>query len=114
MTTRYVTIDGMLSGTGIRDSVAGGYLEPLQLGLSDVLVERIGRWLAEYENAHYAGFEDRAETEVLDKEGISISVEVQRELPQSKVEYYSHALQTKLSVPCSTGSQSDYKGDKRI
>jgi hypothetical protein len=104
MTPRYLTVDGMLSGTGLRDSVAGGYLEPLQLGLSDVLVERIGRWLAEYENGHYAGFEDRAETEALDKEGISISVEVQRELPQSKVEYYSHALQTKVRLPISDSS----------
>jgi hypothetical protein len=106
MTARYLTVDGMLSGTGLRDSVEGGYLEPTQLGLSDVLTDRIGRWLAEYENAHYAGFEDRAECDALDNEGIRICAEVKRELPQSKVEYYSHALQAKmpLSTPDSERS----------
>lgn len=66
MTHRYLTVDGMLSGTGLRDSVEGGYLNPKEIGLSNVLTGRIGRWLTRYENAHYAGFEDRSEYETLD------------------------------------------------
>ena len=95
----YLTVDGMLSGTGIRDSVAGGYLEPSQLNLSQSLVRQIERWLTQYEEAHYAGFSDRADAEKLDAEGIGIAQQIQRELPQSKVEYYSHAQSAKVPLP---------------
>lgn len=89
----------MLSGTGVRDSVAGGYIDPANLGLSDSVIARIKQWLTQYENAHYAGFEDKAECVNLDQEGISISMEVQLALPESKVEYYSHAKNAKLPLP---------------
>jgi hypothetical protein len=46
---RYLTIDGMCSGTGIRDSVTGGYICPSELGLSEGLVARIDRWVKRYE-----------------------------------------------------------------
>jgi hypothetical protein len=49
---RYLTIDGMLSGTGIRDSLAGGYLDLEEVGLSLELVQRIQKWVIEYETAH--------------------------------------------------------------
>ena len=98
MKPRYLTVDGMLSGTGIRDSVAGGYIEPLKLGLPKSFVERVEQWLRRYENAHYTGFEDKTDCTVLDREGISISVELQEKLPQSKVEYYSHFLAAKLPI----------------
>ncbi len=99
MTPRYIAVDGMLSGTGIRNTVAGGYIEPTQLGLSSDLIAHIKRWLKQYEEAHYTGFGDHTEVEKLDQEGIKISQKLQSELPQSKVEYYSHAQSSKLSVP---------------
>jgi hypothetical protein len=95
----YLTIDGMLSGTGIRDSVVGGYLDPNQLALSQCLVSQILSWLARYEEGHYAGFSDTPEVAKLDAEGIAIAQQIQRELPGAKVEYYSHALAAKLPLP---------------
>ncbi len=99
MTPRYIAVDGMLSGTGIRDTVAGGYIDPKHLGLSDGLSAQIDRWLKRYEDAHYAGFGDSAAAEKLDREGINISQKLQSELPQSKVAYYSHAKSSMLPIP---------------
>jgi hypothetical protein len=99
MMMNYLTVDGMLSGTGIRGSVAGGYLEPTQLDLSQSLASQITSWLAQYEDGHYAGFGDTVEVAKLDAEGIRIAQQIQRELPQTKVEYYSHAQTVKLPVP---------------
>ncbi len=53
---KYLTVDGMLSGTGIRDSVDGGYLSPKALGLSMHLTEKLARWLERYEHAHLMRF----------------------------------------------------------
>jgi hypothetical protein len=99
MQDRYLTVDGMLSGTGIRNSVAGGYIDPKKLGLSEDLITEIARWLSQYEEEHFAGFEDDQKIEKLDQEGISISLKLQRELPESKIEYYSHARTSKLPLP---------------
>lgn len=94
----YLTVDGMLSGTGIRDSVEGGYIAPQQLGLPNTLVERIEKWVSRYEEAHYAGFNDNGENEFLDQEGIALSKLLQLLLPEAKIEYYSHALGAKLRL----------------
>lgn len=95
---KYLTVDGMLSGTGIRDSVEGGYIDLQKLGLPVTLVERIEKWVRRYEEAHYAGFDDDGETELLDQEGIALSSLLQQSLPQAKVEYFSHARGTKLRL----------------
>ena len=95
---RYLTIDGILSGTGIRDSVAGGYIEPRELGLSVGLVARIDRWVKRYEQAHYIQFSDKAENEKLDQEGVEISRLLQGEHPDTKIEYYSNAEMQKVII----------------
>jgi hypothetical protein len=48
---RYLTVDGMLSGTGIRDSLTGKYLDPSEVGFSPELIRRIEKWLIDYETA---------------------------------------------------------------
>lgn len=93
---RDLTIDGMLSGTGVRDSRAGGYLNPQEVGLSLELVRRIEKWLIEYEAAHYRDFKDEAENQRLDLEGIEITRPARDQLPGSKVEYFSNARMQKL------------------
>lgn len=98
MIPRYLTVDGMLSGTGVRDSIAGGYLDPLQLGLDEDFVNRIEQWLLRYENAHFNGFEDEDECTRLDQFGLQLSCELQGVFPQSKIEYFSHARQIKLPI----------------
>jgi hypothetical protein len=93
----YLTIDGMLSGTGVRDSLAGGYLDPQEVGLSPELVRRIEKWVIEYENAHYRQFNDEAENQRLDQEGIEITRHVRGQLPGRKVEYFSNARMQKIA-----------------
>ncbi len=55
---KYLTVDGLLSGTGIRNSIEGGYIDPRALGISRDLVSRIEGWLRLYEEAHFDGFSD--------------------------------------------------------
>jgi hypothetical protein len=94
----YLTVDGMMSGTGIRDSVEGGYLKPSDLGVSGGLAERISTWLQQYEEAHYDQYRDQKKNAALDEEGIRISEELRKELPEAKVQYYSNALMRLLLV----------------
>ena len=93
---RYLTVDGMLSGTGIRDSLTGKYLDPNEVGLSSELVRRIEKWVIDYETAHYLQFNDEAENQRLDQEGIEIARQAQSQLPEMKVEYFSNAQMKKI------------------
>ncbi len=88
---RYLTVDGMLSGTGIRESVEGGYLEPSELGVSRELSERIVLWLRAYEEAHFGQFGDKKQNAKLDEEGLLICRLLEHELPDAKIEYFSSA-----------------------
>jgi hypothetical protein len=91
MTMAYFIVDGMLSGTGIRDGINGGYLDPRELGLSPDLCSRISRWLLRYENAHYYQFRDKDENVSLDAEGINIAGVLKASLPAARISYYSNA-----------------------
>lgn len=94
----YLTVDGMLSGTGIRNSVAGGYIDPSKLGISRGLIEKINQWLIRYERSHYNQFTDKNENKILDQEGLKITKQLQNELPGSKIEYYSSAELRKFAL----------------
>lgn len=87
----YLTIDGMMSGTGIRDSIEGGYISPSVIGLSQGLQDRITHWLTRYEEAHYRQWDDPQEVAELDTEGLSIVRIVRSELPESMVNCFSSA-----------------------
>ena len=88
---RYLLVDGMMSGTGIRDAVEGGYLDPKDLELSEPLVRRISLWLLAYEEAHLEQYSDKDNIAALDAEGRKIRDQVREELPDAKVSYYSDA-----------------------
>lgn len=94
----YILIDGMLSGTGLRDAENGGYLKPEQLGLSDNLKVRLAHWLKEYANAHFFDFEDREEVKRLDDEGLSLARSVRAELKDAEVGYYSSAGMFRMTL----------------
>lgn len=96
---RYLTVDGMLSGTGIRDAVDGGYVRPGSLGVSALLAERIAEWVAQYEDAHFHQFEDNQTVVELDREGVAICQTLRSELPDAKIDYFSAAKMQKLPVP---------------
>ena len=91
MKTTHLIVDGMLSGTGIRDGVHGGYLETSAIGVSSGLGCQISKWLEQYENAHFFQFANAAENELLDKRGVEIARSLKAELPGVRVTYFSSA-----------------------
>jgi hypothetical protein len=96
--SRYLVIDGLLNGTGVRDYYSGGYISPRDLGLSDALCEQISTWLEQYEAHHYYDYQDEVLTQQLDQEGIGIAQLVKQELGNVKVQYYSDALVSTISI----------------
>jgi hypothetical protein len=84
-------LDGMLSGTGLRDAHAGGYVEPEKIGVSASLRHEISMWLARYEQAHFFEYADAAVNESLDRDGIRIVRLLRSEFPLADIGYFSNA-----------------------
>lgn len=91
---KYLVIDAMLDGTGIRDKYEGGYLVPQDLGLSFTTIEWLDIWLLKYENEHYNGFANEGIIDELDREGKEIALTIKNELVKVKLEYFSEARMT--------------------
>jgi hypothetical protein len=89
----------MLSGTGVRDAVEGGYVAHDELGLSPALSDRIARWIAKYEESHYRQFQDAKQVTDLDSEGVEICRLLRSEIPDSKIDYFSNARMVRLPHP---------------
>ena len=98
MTQLSSIVDGMLSGTGVRDAANGGYLELCEIGISDVLQRRIAAWLLRYEEAHFRQYCSRETNNLLDQEGIEIAGMIESELPLAKVRYFSNARMMEVRV----------------
>jgi hypothetical protein len=95
MKTDFV-IDGMLSGTGVRDTIVGGYIAPDAMGLSVQLVADITTWQRRYEEAHFAGFPANAVV-ALDDEGLDLASRVRSELSGKSVGYFSNGRMKQLA-----------------
>lgn len=95
---KYLTIDGMLSGTGIRDTLEGGYITPESLGLHIETVIKIEKWLEKYEEQHYNGFSNKAINDSLDEEGKIIARIIKEQFPDCKIEYFSDAYMKKEEI----------------
>jgi len=91
-------VDGMLSGTGIRDALNGGYIKPDKLGLSNQLSERLVQWLAKYEEAHFFDYKDNTKIKELDAEGIRIARALKSEVPNAYVGYFSSAEMKRSAI----------------
>lgn len=91
MECAHFIVDGMLSGTGIRDVNNGGYIDPSAIGVSFELRARITEWLERYEQAHFFQFENTEENEVLDEDGIKIARLLKAEFPDHQITYFSNA-----------------------
>jgi hypothetical protein len=98
MNKNHLIVDGMLSGTGIRNGDQGGYLSPEELGVSPELESRISDWVQRYEAAHFLQFQDRSENRALDVEGLEIARALKAELPNCKVTYFSNAELKEIPV----------------
>ncbi|WP_093293535.1 hypothetical protein [Sphingomonas sp. NFR04] len=94
--TTDLLIDGMLSGTGVRDAVEGGYLHPEAIGLSTSLIADVADWQRRYEDAHFAGFPGDAVAN-LDEEGLALRLKMQAELPDKTVGYFSNGRMARLA-----------------
>ena len=88
---KYIVIDALLNGTGIRDKYEGGYIEPCSLGLSSATIIRLNDWLSEYRKEHDNGYIDSAIIDMLDQKGLEIAMRIKKELPEMNVEYFSDA-----------------------
>lgn len=88
-------MDGMLSGTGLRDARMGSYVEPTALGLSASLTSDLVDWQQRYEAAHFSGFPEQVVGD-LDKEGIALASRTQAELREKIIGYFSHGLMKRL------------------
>lgn len=89
-------IDGMLSGTGVRDAVVGGYVAPDAIGLSAPLVADIADWQRKYEEAHFLGFPANA-VAALDDEGLALAMRVRSELTDKSIGYFSNGRMERLA-----------------
>jgi hypothetical protein len=95
---KYLILDGYLSGTGIRDGVEGGYIELENLKIPSTIKNKIIDWVFKYENEFYNGYSDSTKVEELDNEGKAIVVLLKKELPNTKIEYYSDAKMLKTII----------------
>jgi hypothetical protein len=95
MVTTILLIDGMLSGTVIRNAVEGGHIAPSQLNLSADLRAALAAWVSRYEQAHFNGHSETA-ISGLDREGMILRDGLAGERPDHKVGYYSDALMKRL------------------
>lgn len=90
-----IVIDGMLSGTGVRDAANGGYIPVDAVGLSYSLAADLADWQRRYEEAHFAGFPDSL-VGSLDEEGLALVSRVQAEFPDRRVGYLSSGKMKRL------------------
>ena len=85
----------MLSGTGVRDGINGGYVEPQDARFSEQLSSEIAAWQQRYETAHFAGFPEEI-VGALDDEGIKLTSKANGELGGHAIGYYSHGRMKRL------------------
>lgn len=96
---KYLTIDEMMSGTGVRDSVEGGYLSLDTLSLSDDLIHDPREWLDEYRKQHISGYSDVFIINDFDSIEISLAVELKKQVIDAEVDYYSDEKQKRIPLP---------------
>lgn len=92
-------VDGMVSGTGVRDAVAGGYLTLTTLPISLSLQADIEQWQSRYRDAHHVGFADDETVTPLDADGLTLAKRLASELPETKVGYFSDARAKVIQHP---------------
>lgn len=92
---RHLVVDGYLSGTSIRDTDKGEYVEHDTLEISSELSETINAWQDRYWNEFYKSYPDAEKVIELDKEGRILAIQLQTELPETEIQYFSDATMTK-------------------
>jgi len=94
---KYLVVDGMLHGTGIRDKNEGGYIPLESLKLPVDLIRKIEEWLEKYEQEHYNNFSNSNNIQELDKTGLEISKQLKL-IFGGGVTYFSSATMQTMEV----------------
>lgn len=89
-------IDGMLSGTGLRDAVEGGYVNPEAVGISAAIALDLASWQQRYEEAHFADFPSKV-VAALDEQGLVLMGRVRQELGDKEIGYFSNGRMERLA-----------------
>lgn len=90
---KYLIVDAYLNGTGIRDKYISGYISPEEISLSDILTNRLTKWLELYWAQFYEGYPNLTIMAELDLEGVAIASAMRKDLPSDyKIEYFSDAF----------------------
>lgn len=94
---KYLTICADLESTGIRDKYSEQNIFPSELGLSCSLIDKISKWILNYNNEHYSGFKNKETIKDLDNEGILIAKLIKFEMKEDcKIEYISDASNLRI------------------
>jgi hypothetical protein len=88
---KYLILDVIVSGTGIRDQYEDEYIDPESLGISSTLLEKLNHWLSRYKEEFYNGYNNKILIQELDNEGVEISKDIKNELVECKISYFSDA-----------------------
>lgn len=88
---RYLVVDGMVSGTGIRVEYESEYIEPELLRISADLTVKLNNWHERYKQEFYKSYADTIKVQHLDKEGAEIAEAISNETEDCKVSYFSDA-----------------------
>jgi hypothetical protein len=99
MTHHYLTVDGFIYSTGIRDPFSGECLELETLPVSAAFRLRFALWLQRYHNAHcrYDQVGSEPYLHALDEEGLHLAKELKTLLgDEVKITYYSDAFNTRF------------------
>lgn len=91
---RILILDGMRSGTGLRDGVNGGYISLENLGISEKTKAAIENWQSRYTKMQSYEYENLIEVENLDIEGLEIAKALKIEMPNNDIRYFSDAKMT--------------------
>ncbi len=98
ITPNELIVDGMLSGTGVRDALNGGYVHLSDLKIPPSLIREINKWLSDYEMAHFLQYTDEKKNKALDKQGIQIANHLKTVLPNVNIRYYSNWLMKEMRL----------------
>lgn len=86
---RHLIVDGMFSGTGVRDAVDGGFVDLSDLGISVQLANDLASWVLRFEAAHYRQFRNSLEVVDLELTGTELARRLKSELADTKIQYCS-------------------------
>ncbi len=95
---RYLIVDGMFHGTGVRDGAEGGVIDLSLLDLPPKFKLRLDSWLDRYESEHLEGFSNLEAVRKLDQLGLEIASTLAKLMPDSKITYCSAATMEKTII----------------